>query len=757
MKRYFLYLSMLLLVSVFTGCSDDFDTPPMIVPEASVKPNMTIAEFKAKYWQDPVNYIDTVKEDVVIHGRVVSSDETGNIYKSLYIQDETGGLSISINGTSLYNKYRYGQDIVIPMKDLYVGKYNGQQQLGYPQYYEKGDVWEATFLPLALWQSTAQINGLPNLSEIDTMTIKISDLTARRESLLKYQGRLVKIENVKFEAADGTATYSEAKATTNRNIVDADGNKLVMRNSNYASFRNEILPQGSGDVVGLLSYYSTRSGSGTWQLYIRNTNDVMNFTTNTKGLMKDPYTVAEAIAAQNQGKTGWATGFIVGAVAAGKATVGSSSDVDWKAPASADNSLVIADDPNCTDISKCVIVPLPAGSPFQKKANLKDNAALYKTQLWVKGTLATAMGQAGVTVSQGSLEEFRLSIVTGGVTTLDEGFEGGKQLPEGWSSVTVSGDKNWYWTTFDNNTYAAVTGFKGTKPPFDAWLITPALDIKNAKSKILNFDTQVNGYGSSTSKFEVYVLNSADPATATVKKQLNPVLAKAPDNGYSGFANSGDIDLSAFADGSYYIGFRYYATPDSYYATWCLDNVKFNAGGGSSVQAITRGDFETFNNGNYTSTFGTYKSKDGWVATNCNILAGGEANSNPQYTFIGYKTGSDSQYAFAANLNGSTSTPGTLVSPVLKGGIAKLNLNYGYALTEANGVSFRIDIKQNGQVVKSFTVTKADAVKQTAYAAAFDVNVTGDFTIEFTNLSPSNKSATKDRVAIWNVTWTQPQ
>ena len=58
--------------------------------------------------------------------------------------------------------------------------------------------------------------------------------------------------------------------------------------------------------------------------------------------------------------------------------------------------------------------------------------------------------------------------------------------------------------------------------------------------------------------------------------------------------------------------------------------------------------------------------------------------------------------------------------------------------------------------MKSFTVTKTDAVKYTAYDFSEAVGVTGDFTIEFTNLSPSGLTTNKDRVAVWNIHWTQP-
>ena len=237
-------MSVLLLGLTFVSCNDDFDTPPMVVPQATHQPNMTIADFKAKYWKDVNNYIDTVKEDIVIHGWVTANDVSGNIYKSLYISDGTAGFSISINGTSLYNTYRVGQEIVLNMKDCFVGKYNGQQQIGYPEFYEKGSVWEASFLPLATFQSIAELNGLPAVNKVDTIPMSISDLKTDAETLKKWQGRLVRIDNVRFSDADGVNTFANSDATTNRNIEDENGNTLVVRNSNYATFRANILPLG---------------------------------------------------------------------------------------------------------------------------------------------------------------------------------------------------------------------------------------------------------------------------------------------------------------------------------------------------------------------------------------------------------------------------------------------------------------------------------------------------------------------------------
>ncbi|MEG2820558.1 MAG: choice-of-anchor J domain-containing protein, partial [Muribaculaceae bacterium] len=115
------------------------------------------------------------------------------------------------------------------------------------------------------------------------------------------------------------------------------------------------------------------------------------------------------------------------------------------------------------------------------------------------------------------------------------------------------------------------TGYKG-KAPFESWLITPPLNVAGASSKILSFETLVNGYGSISTTFEVYVLSSNDPKTAT-KTKLNATLATPPATGYSVATSSGNIDLSSYGK-QVFIGFCYKATDDKT-AAWGVDNVKF--------------------------------------------------------------------------------------------------------------------------------------------------------------------------------------
>ena len=88
--------------------------------------NTTIAQLKALYQGKPYH----VEKDLVISGKVISSDASGNIYRSLYIQDETGGIELKIGNSALYNDYALGQTLYVKCEGLTVGNYGGMLQIG---------------------------------------------------------------------------------------------------------------------------------------------------------------------------------------------------------------------------------------------------------------------------------------------------------------------------------------------------------------------------------------------------------------------------------------------------------------------------------------------------------------------------------------------------------------------------------------------------------------------------------------------------
>ena len=173
--------------------------------------------------------------------------------------------------------------------------------------------------------------------------------------------------------------------------------------------------------------------------------------------------------------------------------------------------------------------------------------------------------------------------------------------------------------------------------------------------------------------------------------------------------------------------------------------------------ATNRADFETFD-GYYGQYDKQFTSTAGWKTVNCAIQAGNTSDVNPQFICIGKVPGTDT-WAKAVCINGKTSASGVLESPELTGGCGVLSFNYGNMFSESNGVSFKVEVIQNGSVVKELTFTKdkASVPQKTKLEGSLDVNVSGTFKLKFTNMSPTNSTSNKDRVSIWNLTWTSVQ
>ena len=601
-------------LAVLTGCQDNFDVPPLDIPQATMNANTTIADFKAEFWDDATNYARLVGkkadgEDYIVKGRVVSSDASGNIYKSLVIQDETGALPLSINQNSLYNTYRVGQEIVLNVTDLYIGKYAGYQQMG--ALGEYNGTPQTSFMAYATFEEHAELNGLPEpeityMSEAPQTTIDgiyclnvdMGNLPTTAEGVRALQGQLVIFRGVHFDGGGSepfvaTSDYNQdPKKSTSRTLLDSKGNSITVRNSGYASFAQTIMPSGTGDVRGIMSYFN-----GTWQLLLRTTADLMF---DSKGSKEDPYTVQEAIETQGNGIMGWMQGYIVGSVKAGVTSVTSNSDVIWGQGAEMDNNLVIGNAASSNDIKDCVVVSLPQGSDFRKYGNLADNPGVYGKKILVYGAFESFMGMAGITGNTGTESEFSIEGVEIGGGDQPSGTVYNslycdfnsygteiKQLVSkgGWTIAHTSGDRDWFLKEFSGNTYASANAYKAANGPWEMWLVSPAINIDKSPAKTLEFISQA-AYNPGSSSIEVYVLNSNDPKTA-VKTVLNAKFADAPESGYSSWVNSGKVDLSAFS-GTIYIAWCYKASNASASTTYCIDDA--NIGGASSGSNPGTGD-----------------------------------------------------------------------------------------------------------------------------------------------------------------------
>lgn len=438
-------------MAALSSCQDDFDSLQIEAPVATWQANTTIYDLKDAFWQDADNYADTVglKPDgshYIIKGRVISSDRSGNIFKSIVIQDETAAIAISVNSYNLYLNYRPGQEVVMDVTGLYLGKYAGLQQIGMKEWYEARNTFQTSFLaPQQFFQHT-QLNGNPDVTKVDTLTISTTP-DASKEGLMKMQSQLVRINNATFVNGGTQQFASYHSSGVDQQITMPSGSNITLRTSGYSDFWNKYLPADPCDVVAICSYYS--GSSAGWQLLLNGYSGIMNVGNPTvpPGDINNPYSVVDAIATITAGQeaAGWVTGYLVGAVGPEVTEVKSNDDIEWEAPTLLANTIVIGQTPDTRDYKECLIVPLKSGTDLYKYANLRDNADKYKKQIWLAGKFAPYMGAYGVTGNTGTATEFKLEglvIETGeipdGTGTENSPYNVGQVLAKNPTSTTAA-------------------------------------------------------------------------------------------------------------------------------------------------------------------------------------------------------------------------------------------------------------------------------------------------------------------------------
>ena len=68
-------------------------------------------------------------KDIYIKGIVTSDDDEGNVYKSLFIQDETSGIELKLNN-NVGLRYKKGSWVYVRLNGLYLGNYRMMLSLG---------------------------------------------------------------------------------------------------------------------------------------------------------------------------------------------------------------------------------------------------------------------------------------------------------------------------------------------------------------------------------------------------------------------------------------------------------------------------------------------------------------------------------------------------------------------------------------------------------------------------------------------------
>ena len=267
--RYISVVAVSLLA--MTSCMNNFEMPDLTVPPFGnneiEEATTTIENLKDQYASAiSSNSAKQIADGTIIEGVVVANDETGNVYKQFVINDTTGAIIIGVNDVGLYATITIGQRVRILCDSLYIGGYGKMGQIGVP--YNGGIGRMSKYL----FPKHVRIIGLPDTTQVEMVPMLIDEsffTEANKNKLAKY----VRLENVKINEADGTATWAPEELKNSSNVVERNikvgKNNIVLRMSTYADFANEVIPTGPLNINGILTRYNNY-----WQFMISSTDDI---------------------------------------------------------------------------------------------------------------------------------------------------------------------------------------------------------------------------------------------------------------------------------------------------------------------------------------------------------------------------------------------------------------------------------------------------------------------------------------------------
>lgn len=248
----------------FISClKKEYNPPPDLTKTDPQLPvNLTIAQLKQHY--ETITAAEQIDSNWTIYGIITGNDQSGNMYKQITIEDATGGITISIDGTGLYSKLPVGRKVYVKLQGLWYGYYNNLPQIGYSSDGAGG----VTRIPQNGLDNYLIRANYPNTLPV-TVFNDLSELQTLNKNMLN---RLVRINNVEVITADMDKTYAENPQTSSGadiTLTDCNGKTIVLRNSAYAGFQSYSLPKGKGSVTALYMVYGE-----TPQLVIRDTADM---------------------------------------------------------------------------------------------------------------------------------------------------------------------------------------------------------------------------------------------------------------------------------------------------------------------------------------------------------------------------------------------------------------------------------------------------------------------------------------------------
>lgn len=280
------YIIMAMVATLMASCMGSDYAAPGLDPDNAPWGNneitetnvVSIADLKARYASTIAsNGYVKIEEDMKIKGVVTGNDYAGNIYQQIPVQDETGALVVGVSASALHGFLPEGQEILIDLKDLYIGGYGEQCQIG--SVYTSPNTGKTGIgrMDRYTWQKHFRLIGEADAAKADALAEDFDPSKMTDASYMEANaGKLMTIRRVSFLNADGKSVFAPDDGSValtsncaNRALKEYSSKNIVVRTSTYADFAQEVIPEGTKDIKGIFTRYYD-----TWQILLRSTDDI---------------------------------------------------------------------------------------------------------------------------------------------------------------------------------------------------------------------------------------------------------------------------------------------------------------------------------------------------------------------------------------------------------------------------------------------------------------------------------------------------
>ncbi len=299
------YIALAFAGILLAGCmGENFDEPstnniPYGNNSIDINSNIiTIAQLKEMYakqistdYRDGNSYAQ-ITDNYKIKAVVTSSNEQGNVYNEIALQDETGAIIAAVAEGDLYGFLPQGTEIVVDLKGLYIGNYGLQAEIGVPTTSKTFATYVGR-MSRALWNQHYRIVGTGKNVEP-----KFYD---GKWSLTKDDGKLGIIKGVKF-SINSDSTFADPNAgagSRSFNLIDSKGKvvkNVIVYNSNYADFASAKVPTGKVNIKGIFKRFNSQ-----WEIIINSVDDIQP-TADTDSIYVDPETIVTPVKIEGTGE-----------------------------------------------------------------------------------------------------------------------------------------------------------------------------------------------------------------------------------------------------------------------------------------------------------------------------------------------------------------------------------------------------------------------------------------------------------------------